>query len=130
MTMTKSDIRLKRAYDPPDDADGTRVLVDRLWPRGLSKDKAALALWLKDIAPSSELRTWFGHNPARFDVFAARYQAELAGNPAVTQLAELIRNGPVTLIYAARDTTHNHALVLADYMRDYLKAAATSSSVG
>src|SRR6516165_9590538 len=100
MTMTKSDIRLKRAYDPPDDADGTRVLVDRLWPRGLSKDKAALALWLKDIAPSSELRTWFGHNPARFDVFAARYQAELAGNPAVTQLAELIRNGPVTLIYA------------------------------
>jgi uncharacterized protein YeaO (DUF488 family) len=127
MTMTKSDIRLKRAYDPPDDADGTRVLVDRLWPRGLTKDKAALALWLKDIAPSSELRTWFGHNPARFDVFAARYRAELAENPAVAKLAELIRNGPVTLIYAARDTTHNHALVLAGYLRDYLKAAKSRS---
>ncbi len=118
-----ADIRTKRVYDPPDKDDGTRVLVDRLWPRGVRKENAALTLWLKEIAPTSELRKWFGHDPARWTEFSRRYRAELAHNDeAVARLADLSKLGPVTLLYAAHDAAHNHALMLAGYLRDYLKA--------
>jgi uncharacterized protein YeaO (DUF488 family) len=120
MTRTTSDIRIKRAYEPPDKDDGVRVLVDRLWPRGLRKERAAVTLWLKEVAPSTELRKWFGHDPARWTEFNRRYRAELAHNDeAVARLAELAVRGPLTLLYAAHDTEHNHALVLIDYLRDH-----------
>ncbi len=115
-------IEIKRVYDPPAAEDGTRILVDRLWPRGLRKEAAALDLWLKDVAPSAELRTWFGHDPARWIEFGRRYRAELKSNdPAVEHLAGLANNGRVTLLYAAHDTAHNQAIVLAGYLHDYLK---------
>jgi uncharacterized protein YeaO (DUF488 family) len=121
---TPIDIRIKRIYDPPDVADGRRVLVDRLWPRGVRKEAAALTLWLKDIAPSPELRQWFGHDPARWAEFARRYRAELAANPAaLARLGELARSGRLTLLYGARDAAHSHALVLADTLRDYLETS-------
>jgi uncharacterized protein YeaO (DUF488 family) len=117
-----ADIRIKRVYEPPDEDDGVRVLVDRLWPRGLHKENAALTLWLKEIAPSAELRRWFGHDPARWTEFSLRYHAELAQNDeAVARLADLATQVPVTLVYAAHDTKHNHALVLAGWLRDHLK---------
>ncbi len=110
-------VRVKRIYEAPDPSDGTRVLVDRLWARGLTKEKAALDLWLKDIAPSTELRKWFAHDPAKWEEFQKRYQAELNENEeAVTRLREEIRKGPVTLLYGARDQEHNEALVLRDYL--------------
>ncbi len=122
MAMRDADIRIKRVYDPPDAADGIRVLVDRLWPRGLRKENAALTLWLKEIAPSPDLRKWFGHDPARWTEFSRRYRAELARNDeAVAKAADLAKRGPLTLLYAAHDTAHNHALVLAAYLRDHLK---------
>lgn len=122
MVRAVSDIRIKRVYDPPDKDDGARVLVDRLWPRGLRKDRAALTLWLKEIAPSTELREWFGHDPAHWTEFGHRYRAELKRNEgAVPQLANLSKLGPVTLLYAAHDTEHNHAIVLSAYLSDHLK---------
>lgn len=122
MVKHEAEIRIKRVYDPPDDTDGTRVLVDRLWPRGLRKAEAALTLWLKEIAPSSELRKWFGHDPVRWAEFGRRYRAELTGNAgAVARLVDVSTHGPLTLLYAAHDTAHNHALVLAAYLRDHLK---------
>jgi uncharacterized protein YeaO (DUF488 family) len=111
-------IRLKKIYDPPDRNDGARVLVDRLWPRGARKEEAKLTLWLKDIAPSAELRRWFGHDPARFAEFSRAYRAELTANKdAVSRIDDLIKAGPVTLLYAAHDADHNHARVLADYLK-------------
>ncbi len=122
MTSRTSDLRIKRVYDTPDKADGTRVLVDRLWPRGLRKEKAAVTLWLKEIAPSTELREWFGHDPARWAEFGHRYRAELARNDAaVAQLVNVSKLGPMTLLYAAHDTEHNDAVVLAAYLSDHLK---------
>jgi uncharacterized protein YeaO (DUF488 family) len=123
MTASRApDLRIKRVYELPDKDDGARVLVDRLWPRGLRKDKAALTLWLKEIAPSPELRIWFGHDPARWTEFSRRYRAELARHDeAIARLTDLSKRGPVTLLYAAHDTAHNHALVLAVYLRDHLK---------
>jgi len=113
-----SNLRLKRAYDPPAIEDGARILVDRLWPRGLRKDAAALELWLKDIAPSPTLRVWFGHDPSRWTEFSRRYRAELSANEAaVARITEYLKRGPVTLLYAAHDTEHNHARVLADFLR-------------
>lgn len=113
----KVDIRIKRAYEPPASDDGARVLVDRIWPRGVTKDAVALALWLKDIAPSAGLRKWFGHDPARWAEFQRRYHAELDLNgAAVEKLADLAKAGRVTLIYGAHDTMHNQALALADYI--------------
>lgn len=110
-------IAIKRAYEPPMRGDGQRVLVDRIWPRGVSREEAALDLWLKDIAPSTALRKWFGHDPARWDEFRTRYRAELAANEAaVAQLCALAAKGKVTLIYGARDEQHNQAVVLADYL--------------
>jgi uncharacterized protein YeaO (DUF488 family) len=110
-------VRVKRIYDDPKPQDGFRVLIDRLWPRGVSKERAAIDLWMKEIAPSSELRVWFGHRPDRFADFATRYVGELDGNPAVEQLVDLVaRNPTVTLLYGAKDETVNHAVVLADYL--------------
>src|SRR5215212_2724787 len=103
-------LSLKRVYEPAGDNDGERFLVDRLWPRGVSKAQAKLTNWLKDLAPSTELRRWFGHKPARWSEFQQRYSAELARAEAqalVQTLADKARNGPVTLVYAARDTEHN-----------------------
>lgn len=112
------DIRVKRIYDPPDAKDGARALVDGLWPRGVRKDEARLTLWLKDIAPSADLRRWFGHDPARFAEFARRYRAELAANKdAVDRMENLMKSGRVTLLYAAHDEEHNNARVLADYLK-------------
>jgi uncharacterized protein YeaO (DUF488 family) len=122
MTGRTADIRIKRVYDPPDKDDGVRVLVDRLWPRDLRKEKAAVTLWLKEIALRTELREWFGHDPARWAEFGHRYRAELARNDgAVAQLANLSKLGSMTLLYAAHDTEHNHAIVLSAYLSDHLK---------
>jgi uncharacterized protein YeaO (DUF488 family) len=106
-------LNLKRAYERRAPGDGTRVLVDRLWPRGMSKERLALDFWLKDLAPSDALRRWYGHNPGRWPLFADRYRSELAqqGN-FLHLLEELRRRGPLTLLYAARDTARNHAVVL------------------
>lgn len=110
-------IAIKRIYDEPAADDGYRVLIDRLWPRGVSKEKAAVDLWLKDIAPSPELREWFGHKPELFPEFQKRYLAELAKNPAVHTLQDLTKQHQiVTLLYAAKDTEHNQAVVLVAYL--------------
>jgi uncharacterized protein YeaO (DUF488 family) len=115
---------VKRIYDAPDRGDGSRVLVDRLWPRGVRKEAAKLTLWLKDIAPSDDLRRWFGHDPARFAEFSRRYRAELGANKdAVSHLEDLMKARPVTLLYAARDTEHNEARVLADYLEGRARGA-------
>jgi uncharacterized protein YeaO (DUF488 family) len=109
-------IRAKRVYGDPSAEDGYRVLVDRLWPRGLSKEKAAIDLWFKEIAPSGELREWFGHRPERFDEFTQRYRRELARHPEmVSRLRSLeAEHGTLTLLYAAHDELHNQAVVLAE----------------
>ena len=119
MVKQKMMIALKRVYDEPEPSDGTRVLVDRLWPRGLSKERARVDLWLKEIAPSSELRTWFGHDPEKFAEFRRRYEAELAaetGHSALMKLRDLAKQGPVTLVFAAHDTEHANAIVLRDLL--------------
>jgi uncharacterized protein YeaO (DUF488 family) len=119
MTTQHADLRLKRAYDPAEEGDGTRVLIDRIWPRGVSKERARIDLWLKDVAPSTELRKWFGHEPEKYVEFARRYRAELEAEPGKTALArlrELARQGPLTLVYAARDTEHNDATVLHELL--------------
>ena len=108
--------RIKRVYEPAAETDGTRVLVNRVWPRGITKEKAALSEWLKDVAPSTELRQWFGHDPARFEAFRERYRAELEGNAALEQLRQL--KGTVTLVYGAHDETHNQAVVLKELLEE------------
>ena len=111
-------IRIKRIYEIPASTDGKRVLVDRIWPRGVSKDTAKLDLWLKAIAPSTSLRKWFGHDPSRFDEFRKRYRDELKANTdAMAQLCGMTARGDITLLYAAHDEHVNHAVVLADYLR-------------
>lgn len=115
------DIRIRRVYEDAQPDDGARVLVDRLWPRGISKERAALTLWLKDIAPSTALRQWFAHDPAKWEGFYQHYTAELNANPhAVQQLADLARKGRITLLFGARDVAHNEAVVLAAYMATHL----------
>jgi len=109
-------IQLKRVYGKPDRKDGFRILVDRLWPRGMTKEKAAVDLWLKDIAPSTELRKWFGHDPEKWKEFQKKYLKELKeNNEAVSVLREHLKKGPVTLLYASKDEVHNEAEVLKDY---------------
>lgn len=112
-------IRIKRVYLPPEESDGQRVLVDRLWPRGLRKDDAHLTLWLKEAGPSTDLRKWFGHDPSRWDEFRSRYDHELKGNPAIETLRELAGKGDLTLLYSAHDEAHNQAVVLADYLEKH-----------
>ncbi|HYL34039.1 MAG TPA: DUF488 domain-containing protein [Stellaceae bacterium] len=110
-------VQMKRAYEPPSPRDGTRVLVDRLWPRGVRKAKARIDLWLKDIAPSTELRQWFGHDPARWSEFRRRYRAELKRQPeALAQLRMLARQGRITLVFGARDERRNQAVVLKELL--------------
>jgi uncharacterized protein YeaO (DUF488 family) len=111
--LSARDIRLKRAYQPAAADDGTRILVDRLWPRGLKKSEAAIDRWLKDIAPSTALRQWFAHDPARWPEFRRRYRSEIRRHPdQLAELRALARNGPVTLIFSARDERRNDAVVL------------------
>lgn len=111
------DIRVKRVYEPAEKSDGQRVLVDRLWPRGVSKEKAALTLWLKAIAPSEELRKWFDHRAERWDAFRERYATELdSREEALRELGNLLENGRVTLVYGAHDEAHNNAVALAQYL--------------
>ncbi|BDV44887.1 hypothetical protein GURASL_38100 [Geotalea uraniireducens] len=110
-------VRIKRVYDEPAAADGLRILVDRLWPRGLTKEKARLDAWLKELAPSDELRKWFGHDPARWEEFRERYRQELAGRPeSMARLRALAGQGPVTLLFAAHDVAHNNAVVLKELL--------------
>jgi len=114
-TISAGDVRLKRAYEPASAADGRRVLVDRLWPRGVTKAKVALDQWMKDIAPSPELRKWFGHDPARWDDFRRRYAEEVRQHPdLLTELRDAARTGPLTLVYSAHDEAHNDAVVLRE----------------
>lgn len=106
-------IRIKRVYEQPDKHDGRRILVDRLWPRGLTKEKACIDLWLKDIAPSTELRKWFGHDQGNWEEFKDRYLAELKGNSEqIRLLKQELDKGIVTLVYAAKDEEHNQAVVI------------------
>lgn len=110
--------KLKRIYHQSEATDGCRVLVDRVWPRGLSREKAKIDLWLKEIAPSTELRKWFGHEPRRWDAFRRRYFDELDAMPdTVAVLRDRLRKGRVTLLYGARDEAHNNAVALADYLQ-------------
>lgn len=110
-------IKLKRVYEPPEEEDGFRVLVDRVWPRGLKREALALDLWLKEIAPSAQLRKWFGHDPAKWPAFCERYQAELKEKKeAVDLLKEKEASGTLTLVYSARDTEHNNAVALKKYL--------------
>lgn len=106
-------IALKRAYEPPAASDGRRILVDRIWPRGIAKAELRLDAWLKDLAPSNRLRTWFGHDPARWDAFKERYREEIARHEdALLPLVEMARAGQVTLVFGAKDTEHNNAVAL------------------
>jgi uncharacterized protein YeaO (DUF488 family) len=112
-------LQVKRAYDAPDESDGTRVLVDRLWPRRLTKERAKIDLWLKDIAPSAELRKWYGHEPERWEEFRRRYLEELQTEPArqaLERLRDLARQGTVTLIVGARDSEHSDGSVLREVL--------------
>lgn len=112
-------ILLKRAYEVPEPSDGFRILVDRLWPRGVSKSSAQIDLWLKDIAPSATLRKWFDHDPLKWIEFRDRYFLELRRNPeAVEQLTEHMRRGVVTLVYGAKDREHNQAIALKEYLEN------------
>jgi uncharacterized protein YeaO (DUF488 family) len=109
--------KLKRVYEEPSKSDGTRILVDRLWPRGLTKEKARVDLWLKEVAPSNELRKWFAHDPTKWPEFKARYKAELKNNGAqLALLKQAVLRGPATLLYGAKDTEHNEAVVLQDLL--------------
>jgi uncharacterized protein YeaO (DUF488 family) len=110
-------LKIKRVYDAPVSSDGTRVLVDRLWPRGLSKADAAVDQWSKELAPSAALRKWFGHKPERWDEFRKRYRSELAGHTeAISELQKLARKGTVTLLFGAHDEVHNNAVALVEFM--------------
>lgn len=109
-------IRLRRAYDAPTKSGGSRVLVDRVWPRGVAKDELCLDDWLKEVAPSAELRKWFGHDPAKWDAFKDRYFRELDQSEAIGRLRLKCREGPVTLVYGAKDTRYNNAVALKDYL--------------
>jgi len=112
-----SEVKIKRVYDAPDGDDGTRILVDRLWPRGLTKERACVDLWLKDIAPSTELRKWFGHDPAKWEQFRERYHRELEANVnLVSLLKEKLKGGAVTLLFAAKDAEHNEAVALQEWL--------------
>jgi uncharacterized protein YeaO (DUF488 family) len=120
-------IRIKRVYEPHALEDGRRVLVDRLWPRGVSKDAAAVEVWMRELAPSDELRRWFGHAPERFPEFRRRYLEELKEEPAQSQLAGLAKHAShatVTLVFGAKDAEHNNAVVLAEEIERRVRAAA------
>ena len=131
-TPDKPGIKLKRVYEPASPADGTRILVDRLWPRGLRKEDAAIDHWFKELAPSTTLRRWFGHKPERWIEFRKRYRAELAEQPeALAQLRSLARKRPITLLFAAHDELRNNAVVVRELLdTEERKARATVKTVG
>jgi uncharacterized protein YeaO (DUF488 family) len=113
------DVKTKRIYDPVDPADGYRVLIDHVWPRGVSRERAKLDEWARELAPSGELRKWFDHVPERFEEFRARYRRELSSHPELIQaLRDRAANSRLTIVYAARDQQHNNAIVLAELLRD------------
>ena len=115
----QSNVRVKRIYDPSEPSDGYRVLIDHVWPRGISRERAKLDEWARELAPSDELRRWFDHVPERFDEFRARYRKELAARAdRIEGLRTRAKNGPLTIVYAARDREHNNAVVLAELVRD------------
>lgn len=115
--IAADNIRLKRAYEPHEPADGKRILIDRLWPRGVTKAAAAIDQWVKEIAPSTALRKWFGHDPARWEEFRSRYAAEIQDHPEeLRDLRSQARQGPITLVYSAHDEAHNDAVVLRDIL--------------
>jgi uncharacterized protein YeaO (DUF488 family) len=110
---------VKRVYDTPEDSDGRRILVDRLWPRGLSREKAAVDVWLKEVSPSTELRKWFGHEAAKWDEFLRRYVAELDANEAaVAELRKEVGKGKATLLFGTKETEHNNAVALREYLKE------------
>ena len=112
-------LQIKRVYDPAQASDGYRVLIDRLWPRGVSRERAHLDQWARELAPSTELRRWFGHDPDRYEEFRARYRAELAGQAEeIADLRRRAESGPVTIVYGARDERHNDAVVVAELVRE------------
>ena len=116
-----ADVVIKGVRDEPSHEDGRRVLVDRLWPRGMRKEDAPFQLWIRDVAPSNDLRHWFGHDPERWQEFRERYETELSANLSALQpLLDIARQGPLTLLYAAHDETHNNAVVLAEYLQNLL----------
>ena len=118
-------LKIKRAYEPPEPVDGRRLLVERLWPRGVKKEALAADAWVKDVAPSTELRKWFGHRPERWEEFRRRYRDELAANPeAWAPILDAAKRGPVTLLYSAHDIEHNGALVLREYLAERGKRPA------
>jgi uncharacterized protein YeaO (DUF488 family) len=125
-------IHLKRVYDPATEADGTRLLIERLWPRGIKKTALEIESWIKDVAPSTELRKWFSHDPAKWDEFRRRYFFELEANPdAWRPIVEAMRHGNVTLIYSSHDTEHNNAIALEEFLKAHFlknKSANTSKS--
>jgi uncharacterized protein YeaO (DUF488 family) len=122
-------IRIKRAYDPPERGDGQRFLVERLWPRGMKKEALAADAWLKEVAPSTELRKWFGHREERWEEFRRRYRHELGANPdGWRPILVAIKRSPVTLLYSAHDTEHNGALVLRDYLTEREKKRPARSA--
>jgi uncharacterized protein YeaO (DUF488 family) len=113
--VSAGNVKLKRAYETPTADDGTRILIDRLWPRGITKERAAIDQWMKDISPSTELRKWFGHDPARWDEFRRRYSKEVHQHAKLLdQLRSLAREGPITLVYSAHDEKHNDAVELRE----------------
>ena len=111
------DVRVKRIYDEPATDDGYRVLIDHVWPRGISRDRARLDAWARELAPSDALRRWFAHDPAKFAEFRARYREELAGNDVLLDLARRAGSRRLTILYAARDQAHNNAMVVAELLR-------------
>jgi uncharacterized protein YeaO (DUF488 family) len=124
-------IKIKRVYEHPEKDDGMRILVDRLWPRGLTKEKASVDLWLKDVAPSSELRKWFAHDPDKWKSFRGRYQTEIRNNPDLIKvLKRKAREGTITLIYGARDEKHNEAVVLRQFLeKNQWRGRSTESAL-
>lgn len=115
-------LKTKRVYEDEEESDGTRFLVERLWPRGMKKEEFHMQAWLKDVAPSTDLRRWFGHDPSKWDAFQKRYRAELETHPdAWKPIVEAMQQGNVTLLYSAHDTEHNNALVLKSFLEERLK---------
>lgn len=120
---------LKRVYDPVDESDGTRLLIERLWPRGVKKASLKIDAWLKDVAPTTALRKWFSHDPAKWEEFSRRYSAELTGNPDAWQpIIEAARQGNVTLIYSSHDMEHNNAVVLKQFLNPHLPKSNSRST--
>lgn len=111
-------VRIRRAYDPPAPDDGFRILVDRVWPRGKTREALEIDDWLPEVGPSNALRRWFGHDPKRWETFRTRYRKELTDSAAFAELRGWVRKGPVTLVFGARDPEHNQAVVLRDALRD------------